>query len=297
LRDDFPWYRYRRILYPLLAGGFGFFGPKTTLYGLIVWSCIGAGLIGLATADLCYQWRLDRWTLILSLSNLGILQSAALLTSDVLATGLALTGLALWIRRWELTAIVFLCLAALARETSLLFAWSIALVAWQERRLGRALAVAILPALPVLVWSAATRVFLPDTRSAVHNVSWPFLGIVESAAGWWTMEDGIGQVATGAFAIAMIATALALVPLCQNKYLLWGMVTWALMGILSSRWVWMFPANAIRALAPLWTFLVLAVGVLRAARASGPRFAWATDARKLTCGAKGSGAPLDRVGG
>jgi hypothetical protein len=268
LRQDYPWYRYRRILYPLLAGGFGFFGPKATLYGLVVWSWIGSAFMGAAIADLCCQWRLDRWTLVLSLFNLGVFESAGLLTSDVLAIGLALTGLTLWIRRCELTSIIFLALAALTRETFLLFAWSIALVAWQESGRGRALAVAILPALPVLAWSAMTWMLLPETASAIHNLSFPLQGIVASAPGWWTSQDSIGQTAAAAFGIGMITAALALAPICRNTYLSWGMLIWALLGMLSSQWVWMFPVNAIRAMAPLWTFLVLTIGMLRSDRTS-----------------------------
>jgi len=40
---DNPPYRYRRILYPLLAGWFGLLGPRAALAGLLFWLILGAG--------------------------------------------------------------------------------------------------------------------------------------------------------------------------------------------------------------------------------------------------------------
>jgi hypothetical protein len=264
LKADNPWYRYRRILYPLLAGGFGLFGPKTTLYGLIFWSWVGFGLMGAATADICDQLCIEKIFLLSSIFNPGILFSGVLLTSDVLGLGLGLTGLTLWLRRWRSSSILFLALSALARETLILIAWSIALVAWQQRRPKEAVAVAVLPLMPVMAWSAVTWVLLPDSGAALHHFSFPGLGILMSVQEWCTMEDSFGHIAFGAIGIGMIVAAFALIPVCRNKYVMWGMVTWGFLGLLSSRWVWMFPENAVRAIAPLWAFLLLCVGGWRA---------------------------------
>jgi hypothetical protein len=49
-----PRYRYRRILFPLVAGGLGRFSPRTTLFGMIILAIVGMSLTALATADIAF---------------------------------------------------------------------------------------------------------------------------------------------------------------------------------------------------------------------------------------------------
>ena len=91
-------YRYRRILLPALAGGFGLWDGEGALAGLIVWSAIGMGLATAAVADLGASFGTRPWVVAGVLANPGVWLSVQLLTPDVLALGLALTGVALWSR-------------------------------------------------------------------------------------------------------------------------------------------------------------------------------------------------------
>ena len=91
-------YRYRRILLPALGGGFGLFDGEAALAGLIVWSAVGMGLATAAIADLGASFGTRPWVVAGVLANPGVWLSVQLLTPDVLALGLALTGVALWRR-------------------------------------------------------------------------------------------------------------------------------------------------------------------------------------------------------
>ncbi len=88
-----PPYRYRRILYPLLAGGFGSFSPWTAFWGLVLWLAAGGGLIAAASAYLCQEWKLPGMALAFVLLSPGTYLSAQVLTNDVLATGLPYSAL------------------------------------------------------------------------------------------------------------------------------------------------------------------------------------------------------------
>ncbi len=91
LFDDAP-YRYRRILYPLLAGGAGLLPGKVTLVGLILLAVLGMGLATASTAALAGRLDISRWVVAAVLANPGVWLGVQLLTSDPLALGLALTA-------------------------------------------------------------------------------------------------------------------------------------------------------------------------------------------------------------
>ena len=128
-------YRYRRILLPALAGGFGLWDGEGALAGLIVWSAIGMGLATAAVADLGASFGTRPWVVAGVLANPGVWLSVQLLTPDVLALGLALTGVALWSRASSSLGRGRLALAALAKDQYLLVAFGLA--GWEWFRANR----------------------------------------------------------------------------------------------------------------------------------------------------------------
>lgn len=263
LLSDEPQYRYRRILYPVLAGGVGLFDPRVTLWGLILWAAIGAGLVTVAMVDLCQTWRLPRWTALLALANPGLLLSAFVLSPDALALGLALAGMALWVRDRHTPAIVLLALAALTRETYILI--SVGLAAWSchEKQTRAALAGAVLPLVPVLAWSIWLAHALPAGSIAARNFTLPFTGIVKALPVWFTPAAGTnaGDIVLGLLGLGLLAGSIILIFLCRNRLLVWHLALWIALGLAASFYVWGRANNALRVLAPLWVFAALSLGV------------------------------------
>lgn len=116
------------------------FGSATAAgWSLLAWTALGIGVMAAGALVLANHWgREGDWVpLLLLLPGVaGQVLFGGL--SDGLATGLALLGLAWWLERRERLAIVALCLAALARETTLLVPLAL-LLATERRRAFRLL--------------------------------------------------------------------------------------------------------------------------------------------------------------
>lgn len=142
---DVPAYRYQRILYPLLARFLAIGQP-----GLIPWTLIlvNLGAIGAgawATEQLLSELRVSRWyALVYGLYGGQLLALRADL-NEPLAQGLVQVALLAWARERRGWAILAFALAALGKETALIFWGAYLLYTLGQRRwcwtLGLGLAV------------------------------------------------------------------------------------------------------------------------------------------------------------
>jgi hypothetical protein len=254
---DSPAYRYRRILYPLLAGGAGGFGGSATLAGMVVWSAVGAGLAAAAAAYLAGRWGLGGLTPFLLLLNPGVYLSAQTLTADALALGFCLAGVALWERRSEGAASVVLAAATLVKETSLLVPICLALTPLFDRRLAAAGRLLAVSGLPWLGWSVWVSNHIGGGAGA-NNFAWPGVGIVSATRLWPGM--GPGEVVQGWLALLLVAGSVVLAWRSPNPLLRRSCLAWAGLAVVLSSDVWGYPGNLLRSLAPLWAFAALAYG-------------------------------------
>jgi hypothetical protein len=254
---DNPPYRYRRILYPLLAGGFGLATPRAALLGLLFWSIFGGGLIAAASAELGARWRLSGTVMILVLLNPGVYLASQVLTADTLAAGLALSGVVFWQRRWPRAAALTLASAALVRETSLLVSLSLALALLAQRRPRPALLLAMTTGLPWLAWSLWVRWAIPG-GDGLENLSLPFAGIFRSISLW--RGQGPASVLFGVVGLLLLGAALVIAWRTTNRLVFWSCVVWVCLAVVLSQDVWGHPGNVLRALTPLWAFVALGYG-------------------------------------
>ena len=254
---DNPAYRYRRILYPLLAGGAGVFSGPATLAGLVGWIAVGAGLAAAAGCYLARRWALPGLTPFLLLLNPGIYLSAQTLTADALALGFILAGVALWERRWEGAAGVALAAAALVKEACLLVPMCLALTPLFDRRPVAAVRLLAVSALPWLAWSFWVSGRIVGGAGA-NNFDWPGAGILTAVRLW----PGLGraEVMQGWLALLLVAGSVALAWRTPNAFLRRSCLAWAGLALLLSSDVWGYPGNLLRSLAPLWAFAALAYG-------------------------------------
>ena len=255
--DNGARYRYRRILFPLLAGGFGQLGARATLFGMILWLAVAMGLATVAIADLSFQLHLRGGVVLVAAVNAGALVSLLLLTADVLALALALTGIALALRSRTGWAVTALALAALTKEVYLLVPWAMAAWSGGERRRGPAVALAVLPVLPIAAWSGWVAMSMPSAAAAVENVGMPLVGLVEAISTWVRQERNPVELSLAALVVVTFVAATVMLAVGRTSVLRWLIAPWVALGCVSTLEVWGKPNNAARVFAILWPLSVL----------------------------------------
>ncbi len=253
--SDSPAYRYRRILFPLLAGGFGWFGPGATVCGLVFWTAVGGGLVAASCATLCAEWKLPAMVLLFALCDPGIFLSAQVLTNDLLAMGLGLTGVVLWVRGREYSAGLVLAAAVLVRETSILFSLCLAASTFRECSSGRSVRLLAISGLPYLAWSLWVGIQMPGS-DGLHNLSLPFVGLFSSISLW---RDP-ARVGFGIVSLAFLAAASVIARTADRPLIRLSCQAWLFLAAILSAAVWEHPGNAIRAIGPLWIFVAFGYG-------------------------------------
>lgn len=255
---DHGGYRYRRILYPLLAGLGGLLSARSTLLGMIAWAAIGVGLVAAGGSVLSHHFGLSSWFWLQVILNPGLWLSAQLLTPDALGFGLAFLGFALWLDGRKGWALALLALAPLAKDQFALV--GLVLAFWEFGRANRRSAVqlALTTTLPLLLWSVIVESWIGGGLSPRSNFDWPLFGILKSAGTVWPLVGGKDLFYT---VVALAGVVLALVggATTRHQLLRWSAWAWAAVGLLASSWVWDLGNNAVRALAPGLAFGVLAI--------------------------------------
>jgi hypothetical protein len=242
-----PAYRYGRPLYPLIAGLGGTLSPWATLAGLVLVQVIAGGLFVAAIASLARQNHLPTRAVLLGLASPCLYSSSVLLTSDLLALALLMLGVAQWQRDRVGRSVAFFAAAALAKEYYVLTPIVLALVS-ARRKPGAALALGLLPLVPLAVWRLAVASVLGIGEGA-GNFTWPGGGII-AAAPWWEERTA------GTLAILIVTACLAGTVRSSRPLLRWQCFVWGLLGLCASELVWIDPNDLLRVIAPAWWFAV-----------------------------------------
>jgi hypothetical protein len=251
-------YRYRRILFPLLASGFGFFDGPLLLWGMIVVVIASTAVASAALAATGRRLGLSEWVALAVILNPGVWLSVRLLTADVLAMALMALGLFLFTRRPNAAAGAF-AFSALAKDVFVVTPIGLAMTI---RRRWRLLALAPLGAL--IAWSLWLSLTLGDGFTSRQNLTWPLKGIRDAWANWASL--GGEEWLYLAFALASVVAGL--VSGLRAGWLRWPLLAWSALALVSSNWVWDFGNNAARAFAPLLLLVVLARGQVGAGTGS-----------------------------
>jgi hypothetical protein len=152
-------YRYRRILYPFLAGRLAPHGGTALLLAFVFVSLVGVGIGAWAMTRFP---RAPRWLPLIVAADPGVAVALCFTLGDALATGLALAAFAVMFRRRWAVATVLVVLACLTRETSLLAALCLATWPGIPRRARVTLAV-----VPCATYAAWALLVAHLTRSSV----------------------------------------------------------------------------------------------------------------------------------
>lgn len=253
-------YRYRRILLPAIASGFGNLKGNLLLVALTTLTTAGFAIATAAASSVALNLKLQRWAPLAVLLNLGLWLGLQLTTTDAFAFGMGMAGVALFIRGRDIPAIASLAAACLTKETYILMVIGVAAFLWWSQHDRRRALKFGLAAIPLLVWSFYVAQW-PNGLETGGNITWPFTGIVEGARVWpsSSVRDLVFLVLTG------LAFSCAIAVVFRSRKSLWSFMIWPwlVLGALSSHWIWDLGNNALRAFLPIGTFAVLGILDLR----------------------------------
>jgi hypothetical protein len=261
LDNNGPRYRYRRILFPVLAGGFGEFGGRTTLYAMIGWLALAMGLASVAIADLGFLMNVRGAWVLIAIVNAGALASLLFLTPDMLALALGLAGVALTLRSRIVPAVLVFALAALTKEVYLLVPWALAICLWRRSVDRQAvLALAMVPPLPLALWSSWVTRVVPDVATTVANLGTPFNGFAQAVRYWVGVESNPVEIWLGAVISLTLVASIVALRIGPSTPLRAIVVAWLALGCFATVQVWGKPNNAARVFAMLWPLSILLIG-------------------------------------
>jgi hypothetical protein len=184
------------------AGG----GPAHVAAALLVLSVLSVAALAAATAALAR--RAGRPPMVGAL--VALLPGAAITVfapggAEAFGCALAIAGLVLWLDRRYAGAIALLSLAALTRETLLLFPLVLAgCELWSRRNLLAARLVIPFAVYGVWIGVVYSRVGALPSSAGQGRLDWPLVGLFRALANWSPMSI---EVAAGIAALALLAIA------------------------------------------------------------------------------------------
>lgn len=185
-------YRAARPLLGWLVMATSWGSTTAAAWSLLAWTAIGIGMMAVATVVLAGRWgRQSDWVplMILLPGVAGQILHGGL--CDGLAAGLALFGLAWWLDGRDRWAIAALCLAALARETTLLVPLALLLATERRRALRLLLPVGAYVAWLGVIWwrlralpmgTDESRLGLPPANFVTAIARWDWIEVLAAGS-------------------------------------------------------------------------------------------------------------------
>lgn len=265
---DRPLYRSQRMLYPLLAGGFGLFGPEQIVWAMIAVNVVFLAVGTWATAVVARQLGGSAWWGLAFALNFGLISEIAIGGGGVVGAALVLCAVAALGAERHALGVVALSGAVLAREALLVCVAGIAFSLWKDRRHRLAALYASVPVGVVLLWAVYLRLRLgwASGVSEVQEVGWPFVGFLEAWATWATDPvDMLAGVVVLAVAVVFVVRAVR-----SDHPLGWAALGFAPLAIVFTKQVWLNYFDISRAVALMFTaFVVLAFASRRSRTQAG----------------------------
>jgi hypothetical protein len=201
---DVPAYRYQRILYPMLARLLAFGQEELIPYTLLLLNVVALATGTWLTEQILHRYKMSGWYALTYGLYAGLLMSVRLDLNEPLAYGLAMAAiLAMEGDRWKLGTLFF-ALAALTKETTLVFVAGYLLFLLAQRHWKHLAGLALGAGLPFLAWQGILWAWLgrPGLGSGgAGDTGWELLPF----RGLWS----VGQIDLRVLGLL----ALALVPL------------------------------------------------------------------------------------
>lgn len=253
--------RWRRILFPGVAGLFGRLDGTGLLWSLIAWQVLSLGLASAALRDVARQLGASPWVMIGLLANPGVWTALRIMTPDPMGLAFSLLGLALVLRQRSPAAAAAFALGALAKEP--FFAFAAASAAWLffEGRRRESVVVGAIPAVALVAVASLMQRFVPGSAVEAGNVRWPFVGMWR-ALDFWTTVSARDLTMTIITLALVIGGAVGIV-VARHALVRWQLAAWVGLAAITSEWVWRFGNSSLRGFASLGVLVALALGIRR----------------------------------
>lgn len=254
---DFPAYRYQRILYPLAVWIFSG-GRAPLIPWMMVAVNVGAYLLGVAVVlGLLRRFGRSPWYGLLYAAFWGFLLCLLRCLPEPMAMTWVVLALFFHFQRRVWLKILFLILAALTQETTLLVSLAFFL---DDLRQGKRLS-ALLTCLPpsvYLLWQAVlfSKFKIFSFLGGTQNFGLPFWGWSEKMLLLLRTGRGIEQAAEGLFLLMVLGLiGAALIGIIKKiDPLRISFLGYALMAVLFNQLIWVEPWSYARATLGLLTF-------------------------------------------
>jgi hypothetical protein len=267
---DRPVYRSQRMLYPLLAGFGGVFSPSWVIWGLAIVNLVALGVGTWAVSSYASAYGLTPWLGLAFALNPGLINELTIDGAGVLAFALLCASVAAMDRDRGAAAIGLLVLSALTREVMLVGAAGLAVWLYRRGERSDALAALGIPLGAVIGWAGYIRWRIPGAQSAqVEEIGPPLLGLIEAIPHWF---DNPVHLIVGLGVLAVLGLFLRQLIRGRNDLLGYAAAGFILVALALTAQVWLAGFDITRAVAPVFTALIVAPHI--------PRFT-RSDARNL----------------
>lgn len=258
---DRPVYRSQRMLYPMLAGGFGAFPPETIPWAMLLVNLLAMAVGTWGVASIAREMGGSPWWGLAFPLNVGFISELSIDGAGVVAGATAFAAVAMLQRNRIVGSVALLVASALSREAMLLVAAGSALWLWRHGRRRDSVMVLGAPVAAVAAWALFVRIRLGfgGGMSEVQEIGWPFVGLAKAFGAW--LDEPI-DLAVG---VALLVLCLLFVRRVLNSDTLVG---WATAGFIAlaltlTEQVWRNYSDISRAVAPVLTTFVLLVFLTR----------------------------------
>ena len=278
---DASLYRAQRMLYPMLAGGFGLFPPGVILWSTIVINVLAMAIGAAIAARLAVIWGYSPWFGIWVPLNIGLLLELNLGNAGVLAYTCCLAALLALEAKQTWQAALLFAAAALTREVMILFPTGL-LILWVIQRRRPPWRLVLVPAVAMGIWHLYLRVRLSGIEgsgvgSGTRALAPPFVDLIQGVRYW--MRDPTHLVIN----LLILAIVVSFVPLALRSRLpiAWGALPFVALAGVVSFMVWKETYDFPRAFAPVFTAIPFVV---------------ATPAHRTAEEVSGDGVPIPQRG-
>lgn len=252
-----PLYRSQRMLYPVLAGGFGLLGPQAIVWAMLLVNVAAMGIGTWAVARIAMHMGGSPWWGIAFSLNLGLVGEMNISGAGVVSAAAAFAAVLMFTRNRVPSGVVLLMLAVLAREAMLIAVAGVALWLWYDRQRTTAVVTALVPGLAVVAWAVYLRLRIAtgSVAAEVQEIGWPLVGFFEAVQQW--VDEPINLA--GGIAMMLLFVLFTRRVLMSRHLVGWAFLGFVALGIVFTEQVWHSYFDITRAVAPIITSFVLLV--------------------------------------